>query len=181
MTSKIFALEQRIMNCWNVVDDLDDLYYYFGDDPFFKDMDAKHQDKICNLLLGMKEMYQIKFQKCIFDFEDVCKEYHSRNKRHDHETGEDWPDEDRMDIIGQNGNNGEHYESEHIEIDRLMRINPELTYPQVRILRKSFPKTDIEYSPEKLLDGICELIEKSAVDDYDEGLAVVKYWLSMES
>ena len=85
MTSKIFALEQRIMNCWNVVDDLDDLYYYFGDDPFFKDMDAKHRDKICNLLLGMKEMYQIKFQKCIFDFEDVCKEYHSHNKRHDHE------------------------------------------------------------------------------------------------
>lgn len=110
MSDKIFDLEQRIMNCWNVVDDLDDLYYYFGDDPFFKDMDAKHRDKICNLLLGMKEMYQIKFQKCIFDFEDVCKEYHSRNKRHDHETGEDWPDEDRMDIIGQNGNDGDHYE-----------------------------------------------------------------------
>lgn len=69
MTDKIFDLEQRIMNCWNVVDDLDDLYYYFGDDPFFKDMDAKHRDKICTLLLGMKEMYQIKFQKCIFDFE----------------------------------------------------------------------------------------------------------------
>jgi hypothetical protein len=112
MSDKIFDLEQRIMNCWNVVHDLDDLYYYFGDDPFFKDMDAKHRDKICNLLLGMKEMYQIKFQKCIFDFEDVCKEYHSRNKRHDHETGEDWPDEDRMDIIGQNGNNGEHYQDE---------------------------------------------------------------------
>ena len=69
MTDKIFDLEQRIMNCWNVVDDLDDLYYYFGDDPFFKDMDAKHREKICNLLLGMKEMYKIKFQKCIFDFE----------------------------------------------------------------------------------------------------------------
>ena len=85
MTDKIFDLEQRIMNCWNVVDDLDDFYYSISDDPFFKDMDAEHRDKICTLLLGMKEMYQIKFQKCIFDFEDVCKEYHSHNKRHDHE------------------------------------------------------------------------------------------------
>ena len=103
MTDKIFSLEQRIMNCWNVVHDLDDLYHYFGDDPFFKDMDAKHRDKICNLLLGMKEMYQIKFQKCIFDFEDVCKEYHSRNKRHDHETGEDCP-RTKMVTDGVNGN-----------------------------------------------------------------------------
>lgn len=117
MTDKIFDLEQRIMKCWNVVDDLDDLYYYFGDDPFFKDMDAKQRDKICNLLLGMKEMYQIKFQKCIFDFEDVFKEYHSHNKRHDPETGEDCPDEDRMDIIGQNGNNGEHYETNKTRFD----------------------------------------------------------------
>ena len=123
MTDKIFDLEQQIMSCWNVVDDIDTLYEYVGDNEFFTGMDAKHTDKILNILLGMKEMYQIKFQKCIFDFEDVCKEYHSRNKRHDHETGEDWPDEDRMDIIGQNGNNGEHYESEQIEIDRLMRVN----------------------------------------------------------
>jgi hypothetical protein len=125
MTGKIFDLEQRIMKCWNVVDDLDDLYYYFGDDPFFKDMDAKHRDKICNLLLGMKEMYQIKFQKCIFDFEDVCKEYHSRNKRHDHETGEDWPDEDRMDIIGQNGNNGLHYEDPAVNPNHYTKGNIE--------------------------------------------------------
>lgn len=27
------------------------------------------------------------------------------------DTGVDWPDEDRMDIIGQNGNNGEHYDN----------------------------------------------------------------------
>ena len=80
MSDKIFDLEQRIIKCWSVVDDLDDLYHYFGDDPFFKGMDGKHKDKIRNLLLGMKEMYQIKFQKCFFDFEDVCKEYHSNRK-----------------------------------------------------------------------------------------------------
>ena len=44
-------------------------------------------------------------------FEDVCKEYHKRGKptRGDNAVP-DWPDEERMDIIGQNGNNGEHYD-----------------------------------------------------------------------
>ena len=113
MSDKIFDLEQRIMRCWNVVDDLEDMYHYIGDDSFFKGMDAEHNDKILNLLLGMKELYAMKFEKCFFDFEEVCKEYHNRKKQlhivtNERESFDDW-DEERMDIIGQNGNDGDHY------------------------------------------------------------------------
>lgn len=186
MTSKIFALEQRIMNCWNVVDDINDVYNYIGDNEFFTGMDAKHSDKILNLLLGMKELYAVKFEKCFSDFEDVVRVYHSNRKdletisqKHSEDIQENyvkeimelkeklriatnkqvfdniepkttnkldelpdnaWPaDDQRIDIIGQNGNDGAHYECDHIEIDRLMRINPDCTYDQVKLLRQYLP------------------------------------------
>lgn len=109
MTSKIFALEQRIMNCWNVVDDINDVYHYIGDNEFFTGMDAEHNDKILNLLLGMKELYAVKFEKCFSDFEDVVRLYHSNKKDLSDVT---WPDDDcRINIIGQNGNDGDHYQN----------------------------------------------------------------------
>ena len=156
MTSKIFALEQRIMNCWNVVDDINDVYHYIGDNEFFTGMDAKHSDKILNLLLGMKELYAVKFEKCFSDFEEVVTLYHSNreeletiSQKHSEDIQENyvkeimelkeklriatnkqvfdniepkttnervelpddaWPsDENRINIIGQNGNDGAHY------------------------------------------------------------------------
>lgn len=142
MTSKIFALEQRIMNCWNVVDDINDVYNYIGDNEFFTGMDAKHQDKILNLLLGMKELYTVKFENCFADFEAVTRAYHLNRKENDpdwkfSEAGEwktsDWPEEDRIDTIGRNGNDGDHYVCEHKEIDKLMRIHPNLTYEQAKL------------------------------------------------
>ena len=121
MTSKIFALEQRIMNCWNVVDDINDVYHYIGDNEFFTGMDAEHSDKILNLLLGMRELYAVKFEKCFSDFEEVVTLYHSNRKdletisqKHSDElyelSDDAWPeDENRINIIGQNGNDGDHY------------------------------------------------------------------------
>lgn len=76
----IFDLEQKIMNAWNVVDDVDDVYKYVGDDPFFKGMDPKHADKIMNLLLGIKEMYNLRFESLWRDFEDVCRDFHKYRK-----------------------------------------------------------------------------------------------------
>jgi hypothetical protein len=76
----IFKLEQEIMNCWNVVEDLDYLYTYIGDHEDFKGMDGHHSDKIINLLLGVKELYNVKFDKTFRTFEDVVKEYHQRGK-----------------------------------------------------------------------------------------------------
>lgn len=78
----IFDLEQDIMSCWQVVDDVKLLYYHFGDDPRFVGLDAKAEDEMMNLLLGVKSMYELKFEKLWKTFEVVCKNYHiARNER----------------------------------------------------------------------------------------------------
>lgn len=103
MSDNIFDLEQQIMQAWNVVDDIDMLYHYFGDDPKFAGMSAEAEDEMANLLLGVKSMYSLKFEKLFNTFEDVCREYHKRGRI-------EWPeDEGRVDAIGQNGNDGLHY------------------------------------------------------------------------
>ena len=78
MTDKIFDLEQRIMNCWNVVDDIDMLYYYFGDDPKFACMSAAAEDEMGSLMLGLRSLYSVKFDNMFNSFEDLIKEYHER-------------------------------------------------------------------------------------------------------
>ena len=70
MSDKIFDLEQSIMKCWNVVDDVDLL--------FKQTMDRQvplTADEYANILLGMKGLYQLKFEECFFEFENVCKNY----------------------------------------------------------------------------------------------------------
>lgn len=81
MSDKIFDLEQQIMNAWNVVDDIDMLYTYFGDDPMFAGLDAKAEDEMMNLLLGVKSLYALKFEKLFHTFEEVTREYHIRGKK----------------------------------------------------------------------------------------------------
>ena len=75
MSDKIFDLEQSILQCWNVCDDVDLLYSQTmnSEKPFTP-------DEWANILLGMKSLYHIKFQKCFSEFEDVCKEYHTYRK-----------------------------------------------------------------------------------------------------
>jgi hypothetical protein len=121
MSDKIFDLEQQIMQCWNVVDDINAVYNYIGDNEFFTGMDAEHQDKIGNLLSGIKELYAVKFEKCFSDFEDVVRVYHSNRKdletisqKHleEEKLRNAWPaDDQRIDNIGRNGNDGLHYEA----------------------------------------------------------------------
>lgn len=81
MSDKIFDLEQEIMNCWNVTTDIKTIYEHIGDSPVFLGMDGKQQDVIINLLLGVAELYEIKFNNCFRTFEQVCKEYHARGPR----------------------------------------------------------------------------------------------------
>lgn len=69
-----FELEQNIMNCWSVVDDVNTIYEYISDSAVFKDMDPVHTDKIANLLLGITSLYQIKFEKCFASYEQYIKE-----------------------------------------------------------------------------------------------------------
>jgi hypothetical protein len=38
------------------------------------------QDEMANILLGMKSLYQLKFEKCFAEFESVCSDYHKYQK-----------------------------------------------------------------------------------------------------
>jgi len=55
-----FELEQDILNAWHVVDDISAVY---------SRVDTLSQDEIMNLLLGLKSLYQIKFEKLFESFE----------------------------------------------------------------------------------------------------------------
>ena len=104
------------MNCWNVVDDIDMLYEYFGDNEFFKGMDPKHADEIMNCMLGLKSLYQVKFEKTWQTFEDVAHRYHNVSKERDAFKNA-WPEDDeRIDNIGRNGNDGLHYNFESMRV-----------------------------------------------------------------
>ena len=81
MSDKIFDLEQQIMTAWNVGDDIEMLYTHFGDDPLFSGMSSKAEDEMMNLLLGLKSLYAVKFEKLFHTFEEICREYHMRGKR----------------------------------------------------------------------------------------------------
>ena len=69
-----FDLEQQIMDCWNVVDDIDAVYKYVGDHKDFIGMDPAHSDKISNLLLGISSLYNLKFQTMFSTFESLISE-----------------------------------------------------------------------------------------------------------
>jgi hypothetical protein len=72
-----FELEQDIMNCWQVTDDLDVLYNRLMEDPTIDRVledPSMNRDKLANILLGMKELYHIKFEKCFNTFERLISE-----------------------------------------------------------------------------------------------------------
>ena len=71
MNKDRFDLEQQIMDCWSVVDDINTVYEYFGDHPDMAGCPAKVEDEMMNLLLGMKTMYQVKFDKLFRIFEQL--------------------------------------------------------------------------------------------------------------
>ena len=63
--SKLFDMEQQIMACWQVVDDLNIAYHH---------MDRLDEDGQQNLLLGLIQIYQLKFEILFEMFEEVCAE-----------------------------------------------------------------------------------------------------------
>lgn len=65
-----FDFEQQIMKCWNVTDDMDYIAQYVSN----LHMDAKDQDKVMNMLFGLRDMYDVKFQYMFDTFEKMIKE-----------------------------------------------------------------------------------------------------------
>lgn len=66
---KRFELEQDIMNTWQVVDDINTVYHR---------SDTLTEDQLMNVLLGIKELYQLKFEKLFDTFEKYVEEQENR-------------------------------------------------------------------------------------------------------
>lgn len=64
---KQFELEQNIMNCWTVCEDIKTVYEAIEEDKLDK-------NNICAVLLGMSELYYLKFEKLFLVFEELLKE-----------------------------------------------------------------------------------------------------------
>ena len=62
-----FDLEQQIMACWNVTSDIDTLC----EGALESDMTT---DQIANILLGMKQLYELKFDKMFRTFEELIQD-----------------------------------------------------------------------------------------------------------
>ena len=62
MTNR-FDLEQDIVQCWNVCDDIQLL---------LDSWDGMTEDMKQNFLIGLKEMYQLKFERTWNNFEVCC-------------------------------------------------------------------------------------------------------------
>lgn len=58
-----FDLEQDIMNCWSVVDDIKELHRCMLDRRKMTD------DEVSNYLLGIETIYQVKFERLFETFE----------------------------------------------------------------------------------------------------------------
>jgi hypothetical protein len=62
-----FQLEQQIMNCWQVCDDIDAVYQVGG----YREMT---EDELANALLGLKTIYQLKFEILMQTFETMIRQ-----------------------------------------------------------------------------------------------------------
>ena len=80
MSDKIFDLEQDIMQCWNVTDDIDLITKHFVDSADWEGMDPKLYDELMNKYFGLKEVYEVRFEKLWKTFEQHAKEYHLKGK-----------------------------------------------------------------------------------------------------
>ena len=65
-----FDLEQQILECWNVTSDLRHVTEYVLDAP----LETNREDKISNMLLGIEELYNLKFQKLFNTLETLIAE-----------------------------------------------------------------------------------------------------------
>ena len=85
-----FDLEQEIMNCWRVTDDIDSVAHFVGQ----INLDAKDQDALLNMLLGMKQLYHVKFEILFDTFEELVRagELNANLKKFNWQ----WPEDDSL-------------------------------------------------------------------------------------
>ena len=74
MTDKIYDLEQHIMECWQLVDDVHLLYEQVMNKDLHKD-----QDRLANALLGLYTIYGMKFERAFNTFEEALEHHYNLN------------------------------------------------------------------------------------------------------
>jgi len=65
-----FLLEQKLMDCWHVTDDIDTVADYIGENS---DIPARERDKLLNMLIGMRELYHLKFDRTLDLFAELIR------------------------------------------------------------------------------------------------------------
>ena len=84
-SNSIQQLEDDIMKAWGVVDEIDLLIKHFGDHPRFEGLSAEASDEMMNVLIGVKELYSIKFENMWTTYELVVKDFYKYKRIHDNE------------------------------------------------------------------------------------------------
>ena len=75
LVDKMYDLEQHIMECWQLVDDVNFLYKEVMDKDLHQD-----QDKLANALLGLHAIYGMKFERAFNAYEETLKQYFKEAK-----------------------------------------------------------------------------------------------------
>ena len=64
----LYDLEAPLMDCWNICNDLETVFRQVGDG----DRDLTH-DELMNALIGMRQLYDWKFEQLLNKYEQVMK------------------------------------------------------------------------------------------------------------
>jgi hypothetical protein len=99
MANKIQKLEEKILKAWSLKEDISTLTEaadWTAIDPVFMDR-----------LLSIACVHEMHMEALWGLYEEVVDEYYAYKPR---DVDFEWGDESRVDVVGQNGNNGEHYE-----------------------------------------------------------------------
>jgi len=67
-----FDLEQELLRCWGVTDDIELVYH---------SLESMTEDQRLNALLGLQTLYELKFEKAWKAFEAICAERKAMQER----------------------------------------------------------------------------------------------------
>jgi hypothetical protein len=113
LPDELHELEQSIYDCKNVVYDIK--------------KSEKYADNLDEALDAIKTLYEVKFAECISRFNEMERKYiglheswHDMNPLLKDEASTNFSEDEanrRIDIIGQNGNDGLHYDDKKLDKD----------------------------------------------------------------
>ena len=83
-----FDLEQDITNAWYVTTDIDMLMESIVDSERFRDMPPHMVDKVSNALLGIKELYDMRFERLWNTFEECISNNQFNSYKEEYESNE---------------------------------------------------------------------------------------------